>query len=311
MNTNTKEHKIGNIAPFKTQQLVAGLRLDNMDDTLLNYLNFFITRIMPTEVTFSHIVPKFSSVSIMVDEAFTSTLDSEIDEEEIISKMKIKVKDYLKNENEINFLYEVQEGDVLEKFMDVVDRNLADLIIVGRSKEKKHNQILVKNLIRETKSNILIVPENAKPIIKRIIVPTDFSVNALRALKTAIAINKKLENPVPIVCIHVYALYNYSHFRIDRPWNIFRQDIQRNIKGIFEDIKSSFSEEDAETFSLAMIEGKNPNKANYITEYTNQEAGNLIVMGSKGHSKIQQLLLGSVTERVIKNNNTVPMFIVK
>ena len=310
MKTEINKNKVIEITPYKMENVVVGLVLDNLDHALLRYLHFLTNRIVPNSVTFTHIVPSFSTTSLMTDEAFTSTL-SAIREEDLIQRMKRNVDDHFKTNLDTRISYDVREGDVLKEFLDVVEENLTDLIVIGREGEKTHHQVFVKNTIRQSKASILLVPEYTNPTIKRIIVPTDFSINALRALKVAIGINKQLETPVPIICVHVYAMKSYSHFKIDRPWNVFREDIQKNINGIFEDIKSSFSEEDAKSFSLAMIEGNNLGKANYITEYANQTAGNLIVMGSKGHSRVQQLILGSVTEKVIKNNNTVPMIIVK
>ena len=49
----------------------------------------------------------------------------------------------------------------------------------------------------------------------------------------------------------------------------------------------------------------------YIKEYAEENEVDFIVMGAKGHSKVELLLLGSVTEKLLSINNSIPTLIVK
>jgi nucleotide-binding universal stress UspA family protein len=48
-----------------------------------------------------------------------------------------------------------------------------------------------------------------------------------------------------------------------------------------------------------------------LVEYAEKNKYDLIIMGSKGHSKLALLLMGSMTEKVVSQTESVPVLIVK
>ena len=51
--------------------------------------------------------------------------------------------------------------------------------------------------------------------------------------------------------------------------------------------------------------------AQYIMDYATSEEAGLIVMGAKGHSQVELLLMGSVTEKLLAINESIPTLVVK
>ena len=54
-----------------------------------------------------------------------------------------------------------------------------------------------------------------------------------------------------------------------------------------------------------------PRVSQYIVEAAEAENAGLIVIGAKGHSRLERLVLGSVTERLVSANQRVPVLVVK
>ena len=46
-------------------------------------------------------------------------------------------------------------------------------------------------------------------------------------------------------------------------------------------------------------------------DYAYDKKADLIVMGAKGHSQVELLLMGSVTEKVLAVNESIPTLVVK
>jgi nucleotide-binding universal stress UspA family protein len=49
----------------------------------------------------------------------------------------------------------------------------------------------------------------------------------------------------------------------------------------------------------------------YILHEAESRDVNLVVMGAKGHSKVELVLMGSVTEKVVRETESIPVWVVK
>ena len=60
-----------------------------------------------------------------------------------------------------------------------------------------------------------------------------------------------------------------------------------------------------------LVEKDRPGIAHYVMDYAKEQDVDFIVMGARGHSKVELLLLGSVTESVLAGNKHIPTLVVK
>lgn len=54
-----------------------------------------------------------------------------------------------------------------------------------------------------------------------------------------------------------------------------------------------------------------PGISKYILEFGRKEKVDFIIMGAKGHSKVENLLMGSVTEKLLTINDSIPTLVIK
>jgi nucleotide-binding universal stress UspA family protein len=129
--------------------------------------------------------------------------------------------------------------------------------------------------------------------MKKIIVPTDFSKNALKALKYATNLVNKTKASITLV--HAYQI-NSGTGRMVSFEHIVLEDKEQEMKSLIREIKPLLGDQIA-LDSLV----KNGNAQGIITETANNIGADLILMGTTGAGGMKKLFMGSTASNVIKN----------
>jgi len=139
-------------------------------------------------------------------------------------------------------------------------------------------------------------------MFEKILVPLDGSEHSIRALKNAIQIAKKFDGT--IILIHVYTV---SSFAIT-PAQVYNyvQAIQELGNSILEEGQKLVKAEGVPV-ETKLQEGQTIEK---ILETITKEKINLVVLGSRGLSKLKGIIMGSVSEGVTKHS-PCPVLVVK
>ncbi len=132
--------------------------------------------------------------------------------------------------------------------------------------------------------------------IKKILVTTDLSAASLSALEYAAWIEKKEKASVTLLyCVD--NLPTVAYHTVDLTFDKFREEIlstERERMKVFSDpVKKIFSK----PIEVIVIEG---NAAQTIAEYAKSNAVDIIVMSTHGRTGLQHVVLGSVSERVVR-----------
>ena len=296
---------------LKIKQALVALELGETDASILKYFNFLSQNVEIESAYFMHALPYFADhTSVFADDSKTVMGDVKLNDE-IIDELEKKVKASVVKEKEIFVEYELKEGNPLEELLSSANDMKADLVIIGQSDKRKDHGILAKNLARKTKANALIIPEESNPGINSILVPIDFSNNSIRSLQAAVRLKKALKGDVRLVCLNIYSLPNMSYYATDRPFAQFKKMIENNIEDAFDLFLNTHIPDDTDGVTIALYEKNMPGTAQYIMEYAKANQSDLVVMGAKGHTKVELLLMGSVTESFLQLNNSIPTLIVK
>ncbi len=142
--------------------------------------------------------------------------------------------------------------------------------------------------------------------MKNILVATDGSENAKRALETAKRLGEKNQSTINIVYVlncmrncHPYAMDLHYEEEINR---IFLDQA----KQVLEEAKEGFNDYSGKVNTF--IRCGEPDKE--ILDKASIQKCDLIIMGSRGLNTISRVMLGSVSSRVI-NHSDIPVLIVK
>lgn len=127
--------------------------------------------------------------------------------------------------------------------------------------------------------------------MKKILVATDASKNAQRALKTALLLAEKFEAEVELLYVVPEARNTMYGPVVDVPQELLEQEGDRNLDATLRGIETG-----AVKLTRKMVHGK---PWRVIVEEAKNENIDLIVMGSHGYGAIVGSLMGSVSQNVL------------
>jgi nucleotide-binding universal stress UspA family protein len=296
MNTIVKKEKKGaaHSTAFSVRQMLAALNLGNSDEAVLRYLDFFTAAVPVKATRILHVIPRFEWFQGLEPVTAAIGFNKGI-QEEVESRVQVHP---LHKQSKVSS--DVRDGNPLEHILGEAETLGADLIVVGQKREAADRGILAGNLVRKASANVLIVPEYAPAQISHIVVPVDFSSYSVKALETALSLRRTLGPSVRITCVNVYEkIEDVRHRVID------------DRKAAFRDFLKHYAGTEADSIETAFVERQSSSIASCIYGYVRQEGANLLVMGAKGHSQVERLLLGSVSESLLKIDGDVPMLVVR
>lgn len=294
---------------FTIKEAVVGLALDRADEPLLKYLNFLKGPVPIENLSFLHVIPN-TRKRLPLTIAPGVEVNRE-DEEEAIRALSERVRQIMPERAAANAQYIIDDGSPLEKLLALAKERKANLLAVGKKADTMAHGILSKNLIRQTKANVLVVPENAAMALKNILVPIDFSDNSVRALKAALSIKEQAGQEVKVYAINIYQRPNLMAYKLNMTPERFERNIQENHEKGFEKFMNEELPGYLDKVEPILVWNDMPDVAHHIMDNAKKVGANLIVIGCKGHSKLELMLLGSTTETLLNIDNSIPALVVK
>jgi nucleotide-binding universal stress UspA family protein len=303
--------KVSPVEALSIQQAMVALELGASDDYLLRFFDFFNQQVPVASTHFLHVLPAFDAFNSILKEEGSSLISNFEINDEVLAQMKAEVDERLKKTKCENFSLDIREGDPLEELLKDATKVNPDLIFIGQKSRTSEHGILAKNLARRTSANAMIVPEGSSPEINTILVPIDFSSYSIKALRMAVALKKQLGADTKIVCVNVYQMPDFSVYRIQKTLKQLKKMIQADHQEAFKAFINTHLPEEADTIDFELIQQEEPGIAHYLVDSARKLDADLIIMGAKGYSKVELLLMGSVTEKLLALNSSIPTLIVK
>ncbi|TPN82996.1 universal stress protein [Aquimarina algicola] len=145
--------------------------------------------------------------------------------------------------------------------------------------------------------------------MKNILVPTDFSENAFNAIKYALTLHKNEEctffflNVYTPAITHKYFMHNGLNYDNDKERDYLSK---QGLKKTIERIKAEFwnAKHTYKTYSSP------DTLTSKVKEIIDKENIELIILGNKGHSNLNQIFLGSNAVRILQSIKKCPVIIV-
>lgn len=296
---------------FNLNQVLIAMELGSTDKVMLKYLDLLFTQVPIKSAHFIHVLPKFDLFSSMYKKDSQALISNIEVNGEIIKQMKANIERLMAGKKTVRKEVDVKEGNPLEELLKTATSHYADLVVIGQNSAATQHGILAKNLVRKINCNALVVPDKAKNQLKKILVPVDFSKKSAKALQTAIALSDRLKAPVEITCLNVYEMPDASLYRIQKNREQFKRMLEEDRLGAFQEFITTYAADHKQNIRTKLLEKDMPGIAPYLLDFANTSDIDLIVIGAKGHSKVERLVLGSVTEKLMGINENIPTLIVK
>jgi len=133
-------------------------------------------------------------------------------------------------------------------------------------------------------------------LFTNILVPIDGSDNSFRALDAALLLSEKLGSNISV--IHVMEEVPITHIGSEKMLNELLEAYKKENQDIL--LKcSEIANQKGLTIKTFLLQG---NPASVILDYNKKKKFDLVIMGSRGLGKFKELILGSVSSKIVHHS---------
>ncbi|WP_299670025.1 universal stress protein [uncultured Polaribacter sp.] len=174
----------------------------------------------------------------------------------------------------------------------------ANLIITGSGERQKGDRFQLgtttERIIQKSEKPVFVVKEGTSLNVQQILCPVDFSEASKRALKTAIIMARRFRAELTILGVCELQGSTWFTSEKDREEENTTRCAQHKLK--FDDFLKNFNLSDLQWIK----ETPKGNPAEEILSTISRKMVDLLVMGTVGRTGLNRLIIGSVTEKVVR-----------
>lgn len=192
----------------------------------------------------------------------------------------------------------IRKGSPVEAISKATSLTHSSILVIGAGDTSEIDNFKLgtttTRIIQKSEKPVFVIKENIPLNIKKIICPVDFSSTSKRALTNAIIIAKKFKAKLDI--ISVCEIENSS-------WILSAEALETENLARIEKHTKKF-QEFLKDFQLGGLDWKQEtlkgNPAQEILTAISKNQADLLVIGTSGKTGLNKLIIGSVTEKVIR-----------
>ncbi len=290
---------------FENRQVrvaLAGLDLTEMDDHIIRYAAL-ITKMLPIErVFFVHVAQNLELPEEVMDKYpdLLAPLDESIEND---VRQKID-KHFGSSEVETTIL--IKEGNPIQELLKLSRIKDVDMMMMGRKQSLKGSGIVSSHIARKSPCTLLLVPENGKYNLQKVVVAVDYSRHSILALDCAHEICKNggaelhLANAYSVPVGFYKTGKSYEEFA-----NIMMENAENHADKMLRQLGLTPG------YHCHYLLAERGNYVDPINDFCHEVQADLIVVGSKGRTDASAILMGSLAEKLTFKDNDIPLLIVK
>ncbi len=296
---------------FNIKQALICIDLSDTDNVIFDYINYMQLKLGIDNMFFLHVVKRPTFLSGWFGKNNAAIHSEFVLNEDIEQKIIDNIASKLLNYENIVIECKVQEGNPLDLIIEVSKEQHADLLVFGKKVSSESTGILGKSLERQSNASLLMIPSGTVNKLDNIFVPVDFSENSGKALQKAIQINYQLDSPAKISCVHVYEMPDLSYYKINRTYEQLKEIIEADMQEAFDRFVEKYAPNMGDMLIKKSVLRGELSTAGELISLCDEYNADLVIMGAKGHSAINSLFIGSVTEKFIHMNDNIPTLIIR
>ncbi len=279
---------------YRYKSVLAALNLTELDVATAGWTGM-ITQLAKSErVYFAHVAEKLAIPDAL--RAQYSEL-TEPTEDVIESRLRHAALEHFKGHPDARVRYIVADGAPIIELIHRIHQHDVDLVVVGKAAEKEHGGNLPERVARKAPCSVLVVHEGADPRVDRILVPLDFSDQSAAAFEVAVEF-ARAANASTIHCVHAYGPWPRMHYDVETTREAVSDLVREHAEEEYEGFLSRF---DLVGLNVKTEVFADPRPARAIKSAIAAVKPDLVVMGARGRTDAAALVLGSVTEHMIRS----------
>ena len=239
-----------------------------------------------SEIILIHVIPEITSLKI--DRGKIRRI-----EKQKLREMEMDLKE--KGVSSVEII--VRSGISFERIIEYSDELDVNLIVVGSGKREKRFPLgtTAERVIIYADKPVLVVKPGSRPLIKKIFCPVDFSEASKRALINALHLSRTFGGHLTVLTVFEPLLSSF--FGPERTPGVSRErDLVKRQQYQYDRFLRGFESESL-TWTKIIRRGEPYEE---ILKAVREGQPDLLVMGSQGRTGLSRLLMGSTTERVVR-----------
>ena len=289
------------------KNLLVALDYTRMDEVIVCYTAFFCNLVPVEKVYFVHVRQKANLPTELL-----RTLDI-LEEPEVHPTMEQEMRElvqcYFVNQERTKTEVLLPTGNPLKEILRLSKQKDIDLIVTGQKLRLRGTGVLAYKLVHAGKSSVLLVPETSEPTLKRLVVSTDFSEYSELTLRHVMEMAKQKPG-MEIICMHVYVVPT-GYITLGVSYESFEAKIRQYAEKKFDAILQQFPELQGRACLNLVKKHPNDDTGEVLVMEARRLHADLLAIGARGVSGVSLLVLGSVTEKVIRRNTDMPLLVFK
>ncbi len=291
---------------YLIKKLIVCLDQTPLDQTLIEYAVFIAKVNQAKKIYFTNVIKNLSIPKEVLEE-FPNLIENMINERK--EAMEAMVNEFFPEIKGLAISYVVKEGNLAKKVLKLAEEKSADMILIGRKVELPGTGVASQRLARRASCSLLIVPEGSKPRISKLLVPSDFSDYSKDALEEAITIVARYGGNAEIVCQNVFTVptgYHFTGKSYEEFTEIMKMHAEINYRKFIRKI-------DTKGIKIVPIYTKDDDD-DPVQEIVNKALeieADAIIIGAKGRTAATALFIGSMAERLIQFNDSLPLLVTR
>ncbi len=284
-------------------RILVGLDLSDLDKELVDFTVYLDKIFSFNRITFIHIekslelpediLKDYPDIMAPLDETF---------EKQMIDEINGKFQD---SNAEIEF--KVEEGHPEVELLKWVRIKDADLLILGKKRNEKGAGVVPSKVGRAARSSVLVVPQRSRLPIKKILVAVDFSDESEMCLKRIMEPAERMG--AEVILEHVYYV-PVGYTKTGKSFEEFAAIMRKNAEGHMNDFLQKIGMERlADKVIYRLDKGNDP--SDEIMQSAEEKEVDLIALGSKGRSDPAAFFLGSLAEKLVQRDYSIPVLVDK
>lgn len=196
--------------------------------------------------------------------------------------------------------YDVVEGPLLPRLLALVTEQQAEVLCVGCGRDPRPQASLARRLAMQAPCSVWTVPETSPPSLSRILVPVDLSERAADSLQVALSLARRSARAE---CLVLRVRFNEAVVTYEEYGEVIRREEDEAYQRFLASL-------DCRGVWVTPLFEEGASVARAIHRAAQKHGADLIVMATRGRSRLAALLLGSSTEETIRDA-CVPVLAVK
>jgi len=290
----------------KLDNILVCMDLTEMDDFLLNYAGYLVTRIKARKIYFLHLLQSYDLPREVLSEfpdmqkPITKIIQEELEE---------KVSTSFPHQEHVEIEVTVLEGVKSDKLLQFTRDHKINLTLFGKKVGYLGRGSLARRTMPLTPSSILLVSETVTPKIDKILVRIDFSKMSEIAMKTAVGLSEHTGASIFAINTYKIPISHFPQYSLDDEKRLQRRMTKHGEKEYTKLMKKL--KLDPQQIPCTFLYDKNYNEAQLLYHHGLVNQADLIMIGSKVKSELANVILDRTAEDLAEVEKNIPVLIVK